>query len=105
MEEIPFAESVLMVRLERKKKKCQSWNHKVTSSVFLWVNHLAQRHKMRNNCIKAKYTQKKKKKGGVMTLNQVHWGKTDGTKIAHVIGNKTCKNLKIEWKVGFLSEK
>lgn len=48
---------------------------------------------------------KKKKKGGVMTLNQVHWGKTDGTKIAHVIGNKTCKNLKIEWKVGFLSEK
>lgn len=50
---------------------------------------------MRNNCIKAKYTQKKKK-GGVMTLNQVHWGKTDGTKIAHVIGNKTCKNLKIE---------
>ena len=40
-----------------------------------------------------------------MTLTQVHWGKNDGTKIAHVIGDKTCKNLKTEWKFGFLSEK
>ena len=31
-----------------------------------------------------------------MTLTQVHWGKNDGTKIAHVIGDKTCKNLKTE---------
>ena len=66
---------------------------------------MTQRHKWEVTVLKEN---KPKKRGGgglAKTLNQVHWGKNDGTKIAHVIGNKTCKNLKIEWKVGFLSEK
>ena len=97
-----------MVRLERKKRKkerkkrCQLWNHKVASSVFLLANYLAQRHKWEITVLKLN---KQKKNKGAMTLNQMHWGKNDGTKIAHVIGDKTCNNLRTEWKFGFLSEK
>ena len=66
---------------------------------------MTQRHKWEITVLKENKPKKKKKGGTAKTLNQVHWGKNDGTKIAHVIGNKICKNLKIEWKFGFLSKK